>query len=97
MISLYKDLDPLLHSQLRLAIVSMLMTNEEVDFNYVKEVTHATAGNISIQIKKLQEAEYIEVIKSFKKNYQNTSLKITEKGIKAFENYVESLKQYLKP
>jgi DNA-binding MarR family transcriptional regulator len=93
---MYKDLDPILHSQLRLAIVSMLMTNEEVDFNYVKEITHATSGNISIQIKKLQEAEYIEVIKSFKNNYQNTSLKITKKGIKAFENYVESLKQYIK-
>jgi DNA-binding MarR family transcriptional regulator len=93
---MYKDLDPLLHSQLRLAIVSMLMTNEEVDFNYVKEVTDATSGNISIQIKKLQEAGYIEVVKSFKNNYQNTTLKITKKGIKAFEEYVESLKKYLK-
>jgi predicted transcriptional regulator len=93
---MYKDLDPVLHSQLRLAIVSMLMTNEEVDFNYVKEVTNATSGNISIQIKKLQEAGYIEVVKSFKNNYQNTTLKISRKGIKAFEAYVESLKKYLK-
>jgi DNA-binding MarR family transcriptional regulator len=92
---MYKDLDPILHSQLRLAIVSMLMANEEVDFNYVKEITQATSGNISIQIKKLQDAGYIEVIKSFKNNYQNTTLKITDKGIKAFEQYIEDLKSYL--
>jgi DNA-binding MarR family transcriptional regulator len=93
---MYKDLDPLLHSQLRLAIVSLLMTSDEVDFNHIKETTNATSGNISVQIRKLQEAGYIEVVKSFKNNYQNTSLSITKKGIKAFEEYVESLKQYLK-
>ena len=93
---MYKDLDPLLHSQLRLAIVSLLMTSNEIDFNHIKDTTHATSGNISIQIKKLQDAGYIEVVKSFKNNYQNTSLKITNIGIKAFEDYVESLKQYIK-
>jgi predicted transcriptional regulator len=92
---MYKDLDPLLHSQLRLAIISLLITRDEVDFNFIKDTTNATSGNISIQIKKLQNAGYIKVIKSFKNNYQNTSLKITEKGIKAFENYVETLKKYI--
>ncbi len=92
---MYNDLDPLLHSQLRLTIVSLLMTNGETDFNQIKEATHATSGNISVQIKKLQEAGYIEVLKSFKNNYQNTSLKITPLGIKAFETYVECLKQYI--
>ena len=93
---MYKDLDPLLHSQLRLAIVSLLMAKGEVDFITIKATTNATSGNISIQIKKLQEAGYIEVNKSFKNNYQNTSLRITKKGIEAFEDYVEALKQYLK-
>lgn len=93
---MYKDLDPLLHSQLRLAIVSLLMTSDEVDFNQIKDTTNATSGNISVQIKKLQDAGYIEVVKSFKNNYQNTSLKITKQGIQAFEDYVESLKQYIK-
>jgi len=93
---MYKELDPLLHSQLRLAIVSLLMTSNEVDFNHIKDTTQATSGNISVQIKKLQDAGYIEVVKSFKNNYQNTSLSMTKKGIKAFEDYVESLKQYLK-
>jgi len=92
---MYKELDPLLHSQLRLAIVSLLIASREADFNQVKEATDATSGNISVQIKKLQDAGYIEVVKSFKNNYQNTSLKITDKGLKAFENYVENLKQYL--
>jgi predicted transcriptional regulator len=94
---MFKELDPLLHSQLRLAIVSLLMANEDVDFNQIKETTNATSGNISVQIKKLQEAGYVEILKSFKNNYQNTSLKITSKGINAFEKYVESLKEYLKP
>jgi predicted transcriptional regulator len=92
---MFKELDPLLHSQLRLAIVSLLIASPEADFNQVKQATNATAGNISVQIKKLQDAGYIEVVKSFKNNYQNTSLKITDKGVKAFENYVESLKQYI--
>lgn len=93
---MYKNLDPLLHSQLRLAIVSLLMTSDEVDFNQIKDMTNASSGNISVQISKLQDAGYIEVVKSFKNNYQNTSLTMTKKGIKAFEDYVESLKQYLK-
>ena len=93
---MYKNLDPLLHSQLRLAIVSLLMTSDEVDFNQIKDVTNATSGNISVQIKKLQEAGYIDVVKSFKNNYQNTALTMTSKGIKAFEDYVESLNQYIK-
>ena len=87
---MYKDLDPLLHSQLRLTIVSLLMAREEVDFNQIKDITNATSGNISVQIKKLQAAGYIKVVNSFKNNYHNTSLKMTNKGIEAIENYVES-------
>ena len=93
---MFQELNPILHSQLRLAIISILMSNEEVDFNYIKDGTQATSGNISVQIKKLEEVGYVKVVKSFKNNYQNTSLKITSKGMKAFENYVESLKQYIK-
>jgi predicted transcriptional regulator len=92
---MYKDLDPVLHSQLRLAIVSLVISQGEVDFNAVKDATRATSGNISIQIKKLQEAGYIDVVKSFKNNYQNTAIRITDQGLKAFEAYVECLKKYL--
>lgn len=94
---MYNDLDPLLHSQLRLAIISMLVTSEKVEFTYIKEETKAAAGNISIQIKKLQEAGYINVEKTFKNNYPKTMLSITDKGIKAFEAYVGNLKKYIYP
>lgn len=92
---MYNDLNPILHSQLRLAIVSLLITYGDIDFNFIKENTKATSGNISVQIKKLQEAGYVEVTKSFKNNYQHTRLRITDKGITAFEEYVESLKKYI--
>ncbi|MFZ0453912.1 MAG: transcriptional regulator, partial [Ignavibacteriaceae bacterium] len=91
------ELDPILHSQLRLSIVSILMTVEEAEFTFIKETTGAAAGNISIQIKKLQEAGYIKVKKSFKDNYPNTTVSITSKGIKAFEEYVNDLKKYINP
>ena len=95
--AMFKDLDPILHSQLRLSIVSTLMTVDEANFNFIKEITKATSGNISIQIKKLQETGYIEVKKSFKNNYPNTALSITDKGRKAFEAYVNNLKKYINP
>ncbi len=94
---MFKDLDPILHSQLRLSIVSILMTVEEANFSFIKESTKAAAGNISIQIKKLQEAGYVQVKKTFKDNYPNTSVSITKKGIEAFENYVRDLKKYINP
>ena len=94
---MYNDLDPLLHSQLRLSIVSTLISLKETDFTYIKKITGATSGNISIQIKKLQDAGYIRVKKSFKDNYPNTTVSITRKGIEAFENYVNNLKKYIHP
>lgn len=94
---MYSDLDPLLHSQLRLAIISMLVSSEKVEFTHIQEETKAAAGNISIQIKKLQEAGYINVEKTFKNNYPKTLLSITDKGVKAFELYVGNLKKYINP
>ena len=79
---MFNDLDPILHSQLRLSIVSILMTVDEANFTFIQETTKAAAGNISIQIKKLQEAEYVKVKKTFINNYPNTSVSITSKGIK---------------
>jgi DNA-binding MarR family transcriptional regulator len=93
---MFKDLDPILHSQLRLAVVSILISVKEAEFNFIKERTNATAGNLSVQITKLKEAGYIEVIKQFKDNYPQTICKITPEGVKAFENYVNSIQSYLK-
>jgi predicted transcriptional regulator len=92
---MFKELDPILHSQLRLAIISLLVSVKEAEFTYLKEETGASAGNISVQIQKLKEADYIDIEKKFKDNYPLTICKITPKGISAFEDYVKILKQYI--
>ena len=92
---MFKELDPILHSQLRLAIMSLLISVKEAEFIFIKEKTNATAGNLSVQVQKLKEAGYIEVVKEFKDNYPNTTCKITKQGITAFEDYVKTLQEYL--
>ena len=92
---MFKELDPLLHSQLRLSIMSLLMTVEEADFSFLKEQTDATAGNLSVQLSKLEEAEYIEILKTFQGKKPHTSCSVTQKGRKAFQDYVETLQSYL--
>ena len=93
----FNDLDPLLHSQLRLAVISLLMNTEVAEFTFIREQTGATAGNLSIQITKLKEAGYIEVTKSFRNNYPQTLCSITSLGKHKFSEYVNSLKDYLNP
>ena len=92
---MFKELDPILHSQLRLAVMSLLISVKEAEFTFLKEKTNATAGNLSVQIQKLKEAGYIEVIKQFKDNYPQTICKITLTGINAFEECVKNLQSYL--
>ncbi len=92
---MFNNLNPLLHSQLRLAIMSLLVSEEKADFNRIKELTKATGGNISVQIQKLEQAGYVTIKKSFKNNYPNTEAKLTKKGLEAFEEYVENLKKYI--
>ena len=90
-----KELDPLLHSQLRLGIISLLLSVEEADFNYLKEKTQATSGNLSVQIDKLSEAGYIEVHKEIVGKKPHTSCRLTGKGREALEQYVSALKEYI--
>jgi uncharacterized Fe-S cluster-containing radical SAM superfamily protein len=92
---MFKELNPLLHSELRLAVISLLMTVEEADFVYLRQQTGATAGNLSIQIDKLNNAGYVEVPKTFKGKMPRTVCKITPVGVDAFEEYVEALKTYI--
>jgi DNA-binding transcriptional ArsR family regulator len=92
---MFKDLDPLLHSQLRLAVVSLLIGSEEADFVFIREKTGSTAGNLSVQIEKLREAGYISVTKSFRGKMPRTTCRMTPKGIEAFEQYVAALQSYL--
>ena len=92
-----KELDPILHSQLRLAVMSILMSVDEADFVYLKEKTESTAGNLSVQLDKLATVGYITVEKTFKGKKPCTLCRITPEGLKAFEDYVEALREYITP
>jgi len=94
---MYKDLDPLLHQQLRLSVMSILIGVKDAEFNYIKEKTKATAGTLSVQLNKLSEAGYITINKSFRDNYPLTTCAVTKQGVKAFDEYVKALKVYLNP
>lgn len=90
-----KELDPLLHSQLRLAVMSILMNVEEADFVYLKEKTSSTAGNLSVQLDKLSSAGYIAVEKGFVGKKSRTVCRVTDTGRNAFEEYVKDLRKLL--
>lgn len=92
---MYNDLDPVLHSQLRLAIVSVLMNVEEAEFVYLKSQVNASAGNLSLQLDKLKQAGYIRMRKGHKGNYPVTTIKITPKGLAAMQTYTDAIKKYL--
>lgn len=93
---MFKNLDPLLHSQVRLAIMSILLQVDSAEFSYLLDNIDTTKGNLSFQITKLKEAKYIQVKKSFRKNYPLTTLKITAEGVDAYEKYVEIISDYFK-
>lgn len=93
---MFKDLDPLLHSQVRLSIMSILIGVKNAEFSYLLENIKTTKGNLSFQMNKLKEAGYIEVKKSFKGNYPLTTCEITEEGVNSYETYVNSIDEYFK-
>ncbi len=93
---MFKDLDPLLHNQLRLSIMSLLISVDSAEFSWLLEKTGATRGNLSVQINKLKEAGYISVKKSFRNNYPLTTCKISSEGTMAFEKYVDAISGYLR-
>ncbi|MBO7469235.1 MAG: transcriptional regulator, partial [Bacteroidales bacterium] len=92
---MFPKLDPILHSELRLAVMSILAGVDSAEFSYIKKQTGATSGNLSVQLDKLSAAGYISVEKGFKGKVPCTTCKITQAGLAAFENYVNSLKEYL--
>ena len=95
--SKFEPLNPLLHSQLRLALMSVLMRDKEGEFTFLRKETNATAGNLSVQLNKLRQAGYIGVVKQFKQHYPQTICNITPSGMEAFETYVRALRAYLNP
>jgi len=92
---MFKELDPLLHNQLRLSIMSILISVDSAEFSYLLDKTGATRGNLSVQINKLKDAGYLTVKKIFRNNYPLTTCKIAQKGITAFEDYVTAISDYL--
>jgi DNA-binding MarR family transcriptional regulator len=77
--------------------MSLLVSVDEADFNFLKEKTESTSGNLSVQISKLEEAKYILVTKGYKGKRPSTTCKITKVGESAFKEYVNSLNQYINP
>ena len=92
---MFPKLDPILHAELRLAVISVLAGVEEADFSYLKRQTGATSGNLSVQIEKLSAAGYITVEKGFKGKMPRTTCRITPIGQAAFQSYVTALQEYL--
>ena len=92
---MFKELNPLLHSELRLAVMSILVSVESADFVYLRKQTGATAGNLSVQIDKLQKAGYIDVEKGFNGRMPRTVCRITRQGVDAFEEYVKAISEYI--
>ena len=93
---MFKELDPVLHSQVRLAIMSLLISFKTAEFSFLLETIDTTKGNLSFQLTKLKEAEYIDIKKSFRGNYPLTTCEITDKGITAYELYVNAIEGYFK-
>lgn len=92
---MFKSLNPILHAPLRLAVVSLLLDARYLDFKHIQNETDSTAGNLSVQLRKLEEAGYLEIEKRFKNNYPQTRCKLTAKGREAFAEYVEHLEKYI--
>jgi len=93
---MFKELNPLLHSELRLAVMSTLIGVEQADFVFLRKQTGATAGNLSVQLDKLQKAGYIAIEKTFRGKMPCTLCRITPEGISAFEEYVSALQTYIR-
>jgi DNA-binding transcriptional ArsR family regulator len=93
--SAFKDLDPILHAPLRLAVMSLLASSREAEFTWLKKETGATAGNLSVQLQKLRDAGYIDIEKGYRDNYPLTNCRITTAGEQAFSTYVQHLKTYI--
>ena len=92
---MFKELDPLLHSELRLGVMSILISVESADFTFIRKQTGATAGNLSVQLDKLSQAGYITIEKSFSGKMPRTTCRVTKEGLKAFQEYVDALQSYI--
>jgi DNA-binding MarR family transcriptional regulator len=92
----YQQLDEVIHSRIRLAIMTLLISVEQAEFTFIRDKISTTDGNLSIHLRKLEESGYIRVQKRFMERKPVSSYSITTKGHQAFEKYVEQLEQMIK-
>ncbi|MFH1195302.1 MAG: transcriptional regulator [bacterium] len=93
----YQQLDDIIHSRIRLAVLAVLISVDEAEFTFIREKVKATDGNLSVNLKKLEEAGYIFSRKEFVNKKPVSTYKLSNKGKKAFEIYVERLEQIIRP
>ena len=86
-----QSLDKIIHERIRLAIVSALAVNERLTFNELKELLHATDGNVSVHARKLEDAGYISCKKSFEGRVPKTEYKLTSAGKRTLEKYLSHM------
>jgi DNA-binding MarR family transcriptional regulator len=82
-------LDDVIHGRLRLGIMAYLASAEVADFTELKTALEATQGNLSIQLRKLEDAGYVEIEKSFLNRKPLTRVRLTASGRKAFKDYLD--------
>ena len=93
---MFRELDPVLHSQVRLAVMSVLVGVKSASFNYLLDAVSTSKGNLSFQLRKLEEAGYIRIDKTFKNRFPLTTCSITPGGVRAMEKYLDSISSYFK-
>ncbi len=93
----YKQLDDIIHSRIRLAIMALLVSVESATFVFIRDKINASDGNLSVQIRKLEDVKYVSATKKFVDRKPVTTYKITELGQKAFEKYVNRLSGLINP
>jgi DNA-binding MarR family transcriptional regulator len=92
---MFKELNPLLHSELRLGVMSILISVDSAEFSFIRKQTGTTAGNLSVQLDKLSQAGYITIEKGYKGKMPCTTCKITLAGVAAFREYVDAIQTYI--
>jgi DNA-binding MarR family transcriptional regulator len=92
----YQQLDDIIHSRIRLAVIAVLVAVDEAEFVFLKNKVNATDGNLSTHLKKLEESGYIAVSKSFEKRKPVSRYMLTQKGKNAFKIYIERLEKLIK-
>jgi len=91
-----EKLNKIFDHRIRLGIMSALMVNEDVNFNFLKQLLEVTDGNLASHMKPLEENKYVKVSKSFIGKKTNTTYAITKLGEKAFREHLTALEKMIK-